>query len=133
MEDNKTNTMTNIELPRPKDFIEKIESRGYKVSITHHRYFGNRLLRNGDIKCVLKATRIMGGDHKGMAHLISGKGGKTEVKLIKGDRVVSAETECSLNDQFVYRTGTLVALKRALGSSLEFEDLFQELNKLPLP
>ncbi len=47
--------------PMPvNQIIDKLKACGYKTKITHYRYFGDRLLKNADIRTIVKAGKIMG-------------------------------------------------------------------------
>lgn len=116
---------------KPKLIIDKLQAAGYKVKITHKRWFGNHLLKNGDVRTLVRATKIMGDDPRRIASLINNRGGRTEIVCQKGNADYNAETNCSFSDPFVYRTGTLIALKRLLEKlpEPEFKDLAKDLIK----
>ena len=106
-----------IQKPKPmlvNSIIDQLKARGYKTKITHYRYFGERLLRNSDIRILVKAGKIMSGDSKLFSSVISNNGGATEVFIQKEGFEGSAKTECSVKDAFKYRVGALIALKQVL-------------------
>lgn len=113
--------------PKPlittKDIVDRIQSAGYKVKIVHHRFFGKRLLKNSDIRILLKALKIMkGGGVSIDGNIIDNCGGLTTVEVIKGDNKYFAKADCSLSDPFVYSKAGRLALYRVL-DQLPEEDL----------
>lgn len=115
-----------------KEIVDKIQSFGYRVKITHYRFFGNRLLRNADIRVLIKAMKIMGDE--GGHNLISNMGGLTEVEVTKGDVGFKSEAACSVRDPFVYNKAGRLALFRALQAlqEPELQELRKEIGKMYL-
>lgn len=101
-----------------KNIINKIESFGYKVKITHYRYFGKRLLKNVDIRVLMKAMKILGEsvsqDIKAHGDFVNSRGGLTEVDVFDRDNLFKANANCSLQDNFVYSKASRLALFRVL-------------------
>lgn len=123
-----------------RDIIRKIEEMGYLVKLTHYRYFGQKLLKNADIHVLIKAMKIMGNnvmeDCRRDGDFICNKGGTTFVEVSNPDnRVkVSAKSECSLSDNFVYSKASRLALYRVLDQlpDDEAKNLRKELEKMYL-
>lgn len=118
-----------------KDIINRIKAEGYKIKITHYRYFGKRLLKNADIRILLKAMKIMGTniaqDIRDHGDWVMNFGGATEVEASKdevkenigGERsTFYSKVECSLSDPFSYSKGTRLALYRLI-NQLSGEDM----------
>lgn len=108
-----------------KEIIDRIKMAGYKIKITHYRYFGKRLLKNADIRILLKAVKIMGENIaqniKNNGDLIVNFGGATEVNATKNDLQFHSRTNCSLSDPFTYSKGTRRVLYRLLDQLPEEE------------
>jgi hypothetical protein len=115
-----------------KTIIDKLKEFGYRVKVTHSRWFGSRLLKNSDIKCLIKATRIMEGDVQAVAGMIYNRGGETCVEASKDGNHYSSLAVCSLQDPFNYGTAGRLALFRVLKDLPEPElntDLAEEIKK----
>src|SRR3990167_2224564 len=117
-----------------KTIIDKIRSFGYKTKIIHCRYFGKRLLKNADIRVLVKAAKIMGeGD---VSDLVSTRGGLTSVEVWNplNYRTYKGESNCSLVDPFMYSKGTRISLYRSLKEipEKELQEFRKELEKMYL-
>lgn len=119
---------------RTKSIIEAIEKQGYRVKITHYRYFGNRLLKNVDVRVLMKSLKILGTYAteavRREGEFIQGRGGLTVAEAYtpngfssKSKPLFSAETACSLSDNFVYSKGAKLALARLIDNLPPTEDL----------
>lgn len=103
---------------KPKDIIDRLKVLGYQTRITHHRYFGRKLLKNSDIRVLLKAMKIMG--ENDLTNIIMPRGGLTEVEIYKTLSssllipLITAQSQCSLSDIFIYRKAARLALFRAI-------------------
>lgn len=101
-----------------RQIIDRIKAAGYKIKIIHYRYFGRRLLKNADVRVLLKAAKIMGEDIaqdiRNHGELIMNFGGATEVDASKSDLQFHSKVECSLSDPFTYSKGSRLALYRLL-------------------
>lgn len=129
---------TNITI-RVKDIIDRMQNAGgYRVKLTHHRYFGTKLLKNSDIRVLIKAMKIMGDGSnkaglKSYGELINPRGGLTTVEVIdwKQDdnnrKKFEARAECSLSDVFTYSKAGRLALYRVLK---QIPDLYVDLVNL---
>lgn len=116
---------TNVTI-RVKDIIDRIQQMGYRVKLTHHRYFGTKLLKNSDIRVLVKAMNIMsdGSNKAGLrsyGELINPRGGLTTVEVTdwkqddgNGHKKFEARAECSLSDVFTYAKAGRLALYRVL-------------------
>ena len=95
--------------------LNTIKQHNYRVKLTHNRYWGDRLLKNADIGILVKACKIM--EREGArfpVSFINNRGGVTEVICTKGDKTYEAFSDCSIKDPFVYKTGSVIALKRLM-------------------
>ena len=116
-----------------KDIINRIKAAGYKLKITHYRCFGRKLLKNADIRILLKAAKIMGQDIaqdiKDHGELVMNFGGMTEVDATKDESNFYSKVECSLSDPFTYSKGSRLALYRLLDQlpDEEMKKLHQEM------
>jgi len=101
---------------------QKIEQLGFKVKISHARKLNSESpVKPGE--CV-NAAHIRG---LGMSKFISGKGGITSVKLIRGKDISSGQAECSDNDSYNKTEGFKIALGRALAGFDYSKELIKEL------
>lgn len=115
-----------IQIPtKTKNIVDAIKSEDYRVKITHYRYFGNRLLKNADIRVLVKAMKIMNNaaEMKSLGGMINNRGGLTEVEITKGDEKYFAQAECSKSDIFNYSKAARLALYRAINQMPGLEDL----------
>ncbi len=116
-----------------KDILNRIKAAGYKIKITHYRYFGRKLLKNADIRILLKAAKIMGQDIaqdiRDHGELVMNLGGMTEVDATKDESNFYSKVECSLSDPFTYSKGSRLALYRLLDQlpDEEMKKLHQEM------
>ena len=82
-----------------KSIIDRIEKAGYKVRLTHYRFFGRKLLRNADIRVLVKAMKIMDSNNtlRNCGEMINTKGGLTIAEVKVSDRTFTTKAECSLS------------------------------------
>jgi len=100
---------------KTKEIIDSIKNAGYRVKITHSRFFGQKLLRNADIQVLVKAMKIMGDPKKNYGGMINNRGGLTNVEISNKELgTISAKAECSIHDVFNYSKASRLALYRCL-------------------
>lgn len=125
-----------------KEMIQKLDDWGYGTKITHYRYFGRRLLRNVDIRVLIRALKIMGNNVaeacKREGDFVNSRGGLTHVEVFHRGSINSiiykAKAECSKQDNFEYSKASRLALYRALGQlpDEEAKNYKKELEKMYL-
>mgnify|MGYP001575591376 CR=1 FL=1 len=117
---------------RTKDIIDIIKANGYCVKITHYRYFGNKLLKNADIRVLVKAMKIMNSttELKNFGGIINNRGGRTSVKIEKNGCIISQGfSDCSTSDVFNYSKASRLALYRAINTMPKLEELKTKMSK----
>lgn len=103
--------------------IKKLRDEGFRVDITHYRRFASLAPNNDEIEYNYVNYSRKNRDIKNDATMTFGNllntGGLTVVEIYKivddfEESYFSAESECSVEDQFQYSTGTHIALERAM-------------------
>ena len=117
---------------KTKEIIDSIKNAGYRVKITHSRFFGQKLLRNADIQVLVKAMKIMGDPKNNYGGMINNRGGLTNVEISNKELgAISAKAECSIHDVFNYSKASRLALYRCLNkiNDLKLEVIKEKINK----
>lgn len=112
---------------RTKDVVDEIQKLGFKVKITHSRYFGTQLLKNADIRVLVKALKIMGQDisrqYRENGGFIQNNGGQTTVEITKDGVRHSGQANCSVSDIFNYAKASRLAIYRAVSEIPDLESV----------
>lgn len=92
----------------PEFTVEVLRHRGYKVRVTHYRFYGNELMS----RYLVELKRDMFGYEVAPLNV---HGGATVVKVTSPEgKHAFGEAKCSMSDNYCRKTGVSVALKRAM-------------------
>jgi hypothetical protein len=94
--------------------IKNLRNQGYKIYVTHFRYVFDKYGPRGAEYKLKPLPEIR---KENSQHLINTKGGLTIAKIeLDGEEKASATSVCSMDDDFVKKSG----VNRALGKAVHF-------------
>lgn len=97
--------------------VESLRQQGYKVRVTHMRYFG----RNSFLKPVLWSMYEAKEELYNYTDLILSNGGltKVEITIPESNKTLVGISKCSIKDSYNKKLGVKIALGRALVNNNE--------------